>query len=88
MPPDTWQRSTAAGRIAVASLPLQWPRRQRGFTLAELLVSMGVLVLLVFLLRSLSTARQLLPFSVTSEWTRTHKRDKSLTVWRSISRRW
>ena len=55
------------------------------FTLAELLVSVGVLVLLVLLATQLLNSAATITTWVTNKWTPTHKRDSSWIEWLSIS---
>ena len=62
--------------------------RVSAFTLIELVVSVGVLVVLVFFSRSFLRVRQRLRRSATNKWTPTHKHDSSLIEWPSISHRW
>ena len=53
--------------------------------LAELLVTIGVLVLLVLLFTQLLNSAATITTSVTNKWMRTHRRDSCLIEWQSIS---
>ena len=79
----------AANRVPAqaARLPLR-PVGCHAFTLAELLVSMGVLVLLVLLFTQLLNSAASIITLGHNKWTPTHKRDSSLIECPSISRSW
>ena len=79
--------ATMCNHPQAAGLPLQW-RGTAGFTLAELVISVGILVVLVLLFTCSLTARRLLPRLATNKWTPTHRHDSSLIEWPSISHSW